>query len=68
MGHQWERARPSHWLSQPSSLRAVVGAVAMLACARLGALHTVVFGGFSAEALGQRCADCRCAQNPDPVP
>jgi hypothetical protein len=33
----------------------------MLACARLGAVHTVVFGGFSAESLAQRCADCRSA-------
>ncbi|HYJ69596.1 MAG TPA: acetate--CoA ligase [Nocardioidaceae bacterium] len=31
--------------------------VAMLACARLGAPHTVVFGGFSAEALGGRIDD-----------
>lgn len=31
--------------------------VAMLACARLGAAHTVVFGGFSAEALADRIAD-----------
>jgi acetyl-CoA synthetase len=27
----------------------IESAVAMLACARLGAIHTVVFGGFSAE-------------------
>ncbi|MDH6114974.1 acetyl-CoA synthetase [Kitasatospora sp. MAP12-15] len=33
-------------------------AVAMLACARLGAPHTVVFGGFSAEALRDRILDC----------
>jgi acetyl-CoA synthetase len=32
--------------------------VAMLACARLGAPHTVVFGGFSAEALRSRVEDC----------
>jgi acetyl-CoA synthetase len=32
--------------------------VAMLACARLGAPHTVVFGGFSAEALSSRVLDC----------
>ncbi|MGL5809273.1 MAG: acetate--CoA ligase [Nocardioides sp.] len=32
--------------------------VAMLACARLGAPHTVVFGGFSAEALANRITDC----------
>ena len=30
----------------------------MLACARIGAPHTVVFGGFSAEALGGRINDC----------
>ncbi|MGH3332516.1 MAG: acetate--CoA ligase, partial [Nocardioidaceae bacterium] len=32
--------------------------VAMLACARLGAPHTVVFGGFSADALAGRIQDC----------
>jgi acetyl-CoA synthetase len=32
-------------------------AVAMLACARIGAVHSVVFGGFSAEALRDRCND-----------
>ena len=32
--------------------------VAMLACARIGAIHTVVFGGFSAEALASRVEDC----------
>ncbi|HLI37247.1 MAG TPA: acetate--CoA ligase [Streptosporangiaceae bacterium] len=32
--------------------------VAMLACARLGAPHTVVFGGFSADALSARIIDC----------
>jgi acetyl-CoA synthetase len=32
--------------------------VSMLACARLGAPHTVVFGGFSAEALRDRILDC----------
>jgi acetyl-CoA synthetase len=32
--------------------------VAMLACARLGAPHTVVFGGFSSEALKNRVIDC----------
>ncbi|MFE2313874.1 acetate--CoA ligase [Streptomyces sp. NPDC059441] len=32
--------------------------VAMLACARLGAPHTVVFGGFSSEALASRVLDC----------
>src|SRR5205823_2922660 len=33
-------------------------AIAMLACARIGAPHTVVFGGFSAEALAGRIQDC----------
>src|SRR5688572_18009567 len=32
--------------------------IAMLACARLGAPHTVVFGGFSADALANRVVDC----------
>ncbi|TCC58324.1 acetate--CoA ligase [Kribbella pittospori] len=32
--------------------------VAMLACARIGAPHTVIFGGFSAEALKDRILDC----------
>jgi acetyl-CoA synthetase len=32
-------------------------AIAMLACARLGAVHSVVFGGFSAEALADRVRD-----------
>jgi acetyl-CoA synthetase len=33
-------------------------AIAMLACARVGAPHSVVFGGFSAEALKERINDC----------
>ncbi len=33
-------------------------AIAMLACARIGAIHNVVFGGFSAEALRDRIQDC----------
>ncbi len=32
-------------------------AVAMLACARIGAIHSVIFGGFSAEAIRDRVAD-----------
>ncbi len=35
----------------------VEAAVAMLACARIGAVHSVVFGGFSAEALQDRMND-----------
>jgi acetyl-CoA synthetase len=34
--------------------------IAMLACARVGAPHTVVFGGFSAESLGGRLNDMGC--------
>ena len=33
-------------------------AVAMLACARIGAIHSVVFGGFSPESLAGRIGDC----------
>ncbi|MCU0596058.1 MAG: acetate--CoA ligase [Desulfobacterota bacterium] len=33
--------------------------VAMLACARIGAIHSIVFGGFSAEALRDRIQDCK---------
>lgn len=36
----------------------VEAAVAMLACARIGAVHSVVFGGFSPEALANRIIDC----------
>ncbi|MDO5499116.1 MAG: acetate--CoA ligase [Propionibacteriaceae bacterium] len=32
--------------------------ISMLACARLGAIHTVIFGGFSADALSTRINDC----------
>ncbi len=34
------------------------GAFAMLACARIGAIHSVVFGGFSPDALAGRIEDC----------
>jgi acetyl-CoA synthetase len=33
--------------------------IAMLACARIGAIHSVVFGGFSADALKDRILDCK---------
>ncbi|HET7786578.1 MAG TPA: acetate--CoA ligase [Myxococcales bacterium] len=33
-------------------------AISMLACARIGAIHSVVFGGFSAESLKNRIQDC----------
>ncbi len=35
-------------------------AIAMLACARIGATHTVIFGGFSADAIRDRVNDCGC--------
>ncbi|MEX2673584.1 MAG: acetate--CoA ligase [Phycisphaeraceae bacterium] len=35
-------------------------AVAMLACARIGAIHSVVFGGFSPESLSDRINDSAC--------
>src|SRR5438552_12500792 len=34
-------------------------AYAMLACARLGAVHSVVFGGFSPDSLAGRIEDCK---------
>jgi acyl-coenzyme A synthetase/AMP-(fatty) acid ligase len=33
--------------------------IAMLACARIGATHVVVFGGFSAHELANRIMDCQ---------
>ena len=36
----------------------VEAAVAMLACARIGAIHSVVFGGFSPDSLANRIQDC----------
>lgn len=33
--------------------------IAMLACVRIGAVHSVVFGGFSAESLASRIVDCK---------
>ena len=36
----------------------IEGVTAMLACARIGAIHSVVFGGFSPEALAGRIEDC----------
>ncbi len=34
-------------------------AISMLACARIGAIHSIVFGGFSAQALQDRIQDCK---------
>src|SRR3990167_1917419 len=36
-------------------------AIAMLACARIGAIHSVVFAGFSAESLKTRIIDAKCS-------
>ncbi len=36
----------------------VEGAVALLACSRIGAIHSVVFGGFSPDSLANRIQDC----------
>ena len=38
----------------------VEAAVAMLACARIGAIHSVVFGGFSPDSLADRINDSQC--------
>ena len=52
------------WASAPGDRVAIYmgmvpeAAVAMLACARIGATHSVIFGGFSAEALRDRINDC----------
>ena len=35
-------------------------AISVLACARIGAIHSVVFAGFSATALATRINDCDC--------
>jgi acetyl-CoA synthetase len=35
-------------------------AVAVLACARIGAVHSVIFGGFSAQSIADRINDARC--------
>ena len=33
--------------------------IAMLACARIGAVHSVIFAGFSSDSLTQRITDCK---------
>jgi acetyl-CoA synthetase len=35
-------------------------AIALLACARIGAVHSVIFGGFAAHAIADRTADSGC--------
>jgi len=35
-------------------------AIAVLACARIGAIHSVVFGGFSAQSIADRINDATC--------
>ena len=36
----------------------IEAAVAMQACARIGAVHSVIFGGFSAQSVADRVQDC----------
>ncbi len=36
-------------------------AIAVLACARIGAIHSVVFGGFSAQSIADRINDAQCS-------
>jgi acetyl-CoA synthetase len=36
-------------------------AIAVLACARIGAIHSVVFGGFSAQSIADRIQDAQCS-------
>lgn len=36
-------------------------AIAMLACARIGAIHNIVFGGFSSKSISDRIADSQCS-------
>ena len=33
-------------------------AITMLACARIGAVHSIIFGGFSADSITTRINDC----------
>ena len=40
----------------------VEAAVAMLACARIGAVHSIVFGGFSPDSLASRIQDSECSR------
>jgi len=64
-----EVCRVSNWLKSQSIKKGDAVAIyapmvcelpiAMLACARIGAVHSVVFGGFSAEALADRIEDCK---------
>ncbi|KAK9836757.1 hypothetical protein WJX74_007487 [Apatococcus lobatus] len=64
-----ETCRVANWLKQEGVRKGDCVAIymplvcelpiAMLACARIGALHSVVFGGFSAEALASRIEGCR---------
>ena len=34
-------------------------AITMLACARIGAIHSIIFGGFSSESISGRIIDCK---------
>ena len=45
----------------------VEAAVALLACARIGAIHSVVFGGFSPDCLASRIQDCGSVRSSPPM-
>ena len=47
------------WIAPIRAHANMATAVAMLACARIGAIHSVVFGGFSPDALAGRIHDCQ---------
>jgi acetyl-CoA synthetase len=52
---------PATWLTWIYSLPMTwQAAAAFLACARIGAVHSAVFAGFSAESLRDRVNDCEC--------
>ena len=42
-------------------------AYAMLACTRIGAVHSIVFGGFSPDALAGRIVDCESTSSSPPM-
>jgi acetyl-CoA synthetase len=52
--HRRDQGRPGHVIYMPMIPEA---AYAMLACARIGAIHSIVFGGFSPDALANRIKD-----------
>lgn len=55
----WMSCSTLEW--QPTGHCIIAGElpITMLACARIGAVHSVVFAGFSAESLASRVEDCK---------